>query len=204
MHQKRVPVRLVFKHEKLEDLALKHLKSRTILALPQLSVNEFMTEVLEAMHAVGLVRKFRISIHFFGKSVRFPIHFEGRDNLQKVFKKICGIEESRERSQRLSPHEDSPKAGNSTLNMSAGEAEAKAQPESKTIVAEIRMQEYERSEGRPTTNQKRVRVKGSDGSQRQRRHNSRDSHDPEKENRRQRKAKSIKRKDESESSCRIF
>jgi len=81
MLQKRVPVRLVFKHEKLEGLAQKHLKSRTILALPQLSVNEFLNEVLEAMKAVGLVRRFKISIYFFGKSVRFPIHFEGRDNL---------------------------------------------------------------------------------------------------------------------------
>ena len=47
----RVPVRLVFKHEKLESIASSNLKSRTVMALQSLTVNEFLAEVLIAMNA---------------------------------------------------------------------------------------------------------------------------------------------------------
>lgn len=48
------------------------------------------------------VRKSRIDIVFYGKSVRFPIHFRDNDYLEKVFKKISAIEESRELSRHSS------------------------------------------------------------------------------------------------------
>jgi len=45
-YQDRVPVRLVFKHEQLESLAEKNLKSRVVMALQSLTVDEFKAEVL--------------------------------------------------------------------------------------------------------------------------------------------------------------
>ena len=60
------------------------------------------------------VRKSRIEIVFYGKSVRFPIHFRGNDYLEKVFKKIRAIEESREMS-RHSSGEDLSKMATSAM-----------------------------------------------------------------------------------------
>ena len=64
-----------------------------------------MTELLEAMNATKRVRKSRIEVVFYGKSVKFPIHFGGSVPMEKVFKKISAIEESRELS-RTSSNED--------------------------------------------------------------------------------------------------
>lgn len=88
-----MPVRLVFKHEKLEALAETNLKSRVVMALQSLTVKQFIAEVLHAMKASSSVRRSRIDIVFYGKSVRFPIRFQSNDYMQKVFKKICAIEE---------------------------------------------------------------------------------------------------------------
>lgn len=103
----RVPVRLFFKHEKLENIAQQNLKSRTVMAMSNLTVNEFKIEVLNAMNAMShRIRKSQIDIAFSSKSVKFPIHFQDYEYLEKVFKKICAIEESREISSRHSSNED--------------------------------------------------------------------------------------------------
>ena len=47
----RVPVRLLFKTEKLENIAKQNLKSRTVKAMSNLTVKEFKVEVLNAMLA---------------------------------------------------------------------------------------------------------------------------------------------------------
>ena len=48
------------------------------------------------MKASRHIRKSHISIGFVGRSGKFPIHFSGRDLLEKVFSKIMTIEETRE------------------------------------------------------------------------------------------------------------
>ena len=48
------------------------------------------------------IRKSQIEIVFYGKSLRSPIHFRDNDYLEKVFKKICAIEECRELSRHSS------------------------------------------------------------------------------------------------------
>ena len=75
MFTDRVPVRLLFNNAKLETLAETNLKSRVVMALQSLTVKEFIAEVLEAMQATRSLRKYRIDIVFYGKSVRFPIRF---------------------------------------------------------------------------------------------------------------------------------
>ena len=73
------------------------------MALHSLTVNDFMEEVLRAMKSESKhVRKSRIEIVFYGKSVKSPFHFRGTDLLEKVHKKICTIEESRELSRHSS------------------------------------------------------------------------------------------------------
>ena len=64
-----------------------------------------MSEVLGAMKAPKNVNKSCVEIRFVSKSVKFPISFHGRDLLEKVFKKISAIEESRDFS-RHSSNED--------------------------------------------------------------------------------------------------
>ncbi len=91
----RVPVRLIFKHEKLENLADANLKSRIVMALQSLTVEQFIKEVLYAMKASRHIRRSTISIGFAGKSFKAPITFHGHDLLEKVFTKIMNIEESR-------------------------------------------------------------------------------------------------------------
>jgi len=49
-------VRLLFKHEKLERLAEKNLKSRVVMALQSLTVKDFITEVHKALNASRKVR----------------------------------------------------------------------------------------------------------------------------------------------------
>ena len=67
------------------------------MALQSLTVDDFLEEVLEAMNSNGQrIRKSRIEIVFYGKSVRSPFHFRRNDLLEKVHTKICAIEESRE------------------------------------------------------------------------------------------------------------
>ena len=66
---------MLFKHDKLEKLAETNLSSRVVMALQSLTVKEFIAEVLSAMKATRSVRKSRIDIVFYGKSVRFPIRF---------------------------------------------------------------------------------------------------------------------------------
>ena len=51
------------------------MSSRVVMALQSLTVKEFIAEVLSAMKATRSVRKSRIDIVFYGKSVRFPIRF---------------------------------------------------------------------------------------------------------------------------------
>ena len=101
----RVLVRLAFKHKKLEKLAEENLQSRNVMALYSLTVNDFLKEVLVAMKAARMVHHSRVQIVFCGKSVPFPIHFSGSDYMEKVFKKICTIEESREFSRTSSNEE---------------------------------------------------------------------------------------------------
>lgn len=104
IYKDRMPVRLMFKHPKLEAYAERNLKSRVVMALKSLTVKEFISEVLGAMKAES-VRKSRVEVRFVSKSVKFPISFSSHDLLEKVFKKISSIEESRDFS-RHSSNED--------------------------------------------------------------------------------------------------
>jgi len=54
------------------------------------------------MNAPKKVHKSHIEVRFVSKSVKFPIHFAGQDRLEKVFKKICAIEEARDFSRHSS------------------------------------------------------------------------------------------------------
>ena len=104
-YQDRVPVRLVFKNEKLQALAKQHLKSDVVMVLETITVNELIEKMLQAMQAPRQIRLRHIQMDFYGKSQKFPIRFEGGDLMEKVFKRICQIEESRELS-RNSSNED--------------------------------------------------------------------------------------------------
>ena len=95
-------MRLVFKNEKLEALAKEHLKSDVVMVLDKITVNELIEKMLQAMQAPRQIRHRHIQLDFYGKSVRFPIRFEGGDLMEKVFKRICTIEESRELSKNSS------------------------------------------------------------------------------------------------------
>ena len=73
------------------------------------------------MHATKRVRKSRIEIVFYGKSVKFPIRFGGSIPMEKVFKKISAIEESRELS-RTSSNEDLNRQAAAALSTSQEQA----------------------------------------------------------------------------------
>lgn len=88
----RAPVRLVFKHEKLEKLATKNLKSRTVKVDLSITVNTFVRELLEAMHAKRYLNQSQVQVAFLGQSVTFPVYFSGNDCMQRVFHKISSIE----------------------------------------------------------------------------------------------------------------
>ena len=45
------------------------------MALQSLTINQFIAEVMSAMSASKNVRKSRIEVVFYGKSVQFPIRF---------------------------------------------------------------------------------------------------------------------------------
>ena len=98
-------MRLVFKNAQLETLAEQNLKRRLVLALQYLTVSQFKDEVLQAMRLPRNISRSKIEIRFYGKSARFPITFQGGDLIEKVFKKICSIEESRELSKNSSGEE---------------------------------------------------------------------------------------------------
>jgi len=84
------------------------------MALHSLTVNDFIDEILRAMNSQNRIRKSGVEIVFFGKSVKSPFHFRGTDLLEKVHKKICSIEESRELS-RHSSGEDLQKMATSAM-----------------------------------------------------------------------------------------
>ena len=80
-------------------MALANLTTRVVMALQSLTVDDFMEEVLIAMNSESKrIRKSRIEIVFYGKSIKSPFHFRRNDLLEKVHTKICAIEESRELS----------------------------------------------------------------------------------------------------------
>jgi len=100
-----------------------------------------------------------------GKSVKFPIHFAGHNPLEKVFTKICSIEESRELSKHSS-NEDLNKFANQAaaahnheaVNSDAGTSEqgcrennssgsAQQRPSVDPIIAELDMLDEKLSEG---------------------------------------------------------
>eukprot|EP00353_Schmidingerella_taraikaensis_P002632 CAMPEP_0185581126 /NCGR_PEP_ID=MMETSP0434-20130131/18116_1 /TAXON_ID=626734 ORGANISM="Favella taraikaensis, Strain Fe Narragansett Bay" /NCGR_SAMPLE_ID=MMETSP0434 /ASSEMBLY_ACC=CAM_ASM_000379 /LENGTH=161 /DNA_ID=CAMNT_0028199589 /DNA_START=840 /DNA_END=1326 /DNA_ORIENTATION=+ len=117
------------------------------------------------MKATRYVRRSRIKIGFVGKSVKFPIHFAGHNPLEKVFAKICSIEESRELSKHSS-NEDLNKFANQAaaahnheaVNSDAGTSEqgcrennssgsAQQRPSVDPIIAELDMLDEKLSEG---------------------------------------------------------
>ena len=63
------------------------------MALQSLTVKEFIDEVLSAMQSSKTVRKSRVNVVFYGKSVQFPIRFQNHELMEKVFNKIRAIEE---------------------------------------------------------------------------------------------------------------
>lgn len=182
-YEDRVRVHLVFKHEKLEALAKSNLRSYTLMALQHLSVDEFLREVMRAMKVPPLRKHTKMSIGFHGRSALFPVYFDGSELIEKVFRKICSIEEAREISLNSS-NEDFSKLLPATSGTSASEPsqrEQSPQPEAKApakarpiLIAEIDMHKVELSEGqeRVRSQKRRSSRSGSNGSgsTRQKRH----------------------------------
>lgn len=68
------------------------------MALPDLTVNEFLFEILNSMKVPSFKPNTRTKIGFYGKSAKFPMYVQGSELMEKVYKKICSIESQREMS----------------------------------------------------------------------------------------------------------
>ena len=91
----RVPIRLVFKNEKMAKLAGQRLKTHLVVALKHLTVSEFLAEVLEAMNITRIHSGYELIVRFRGWTNPAPIMFTDRTVLDRVHAKICSIEEGR-------------------------------------------------------------------------------------------------------------
>ena len=81
------------------------------MALKQLSVDEFLGEVLQSLNLPRLKYGTKFNILFSGESSRFNIKFQGSDRLFTVYKHICAIETNREELKKSSNMEQSKESG---------------------------------------------------------------------------------------------
>ena len=79
----------------MRKIAEQNLKTHTVMALRELTVQEFVGEVLDALKVPPLKSNTKIKIGFFGKSTNFPVRFRANELIDTVYTKICSIEEQR-------------------------------------------------------------------------------------------------------------
>ena len=66
------------------------------MALKDLTVDEFIFEIFSSMKVPPFKPNTRTQIGFYGMSSKFPMRVAGNKTMDKVYKKICSIEEQRE------------------------------------------------------------------------------------------------------------
>ena len=120
------------------------------MALKDLSVDEFVFEILHSMKVPPFKPNTRTQIGFYGKSSKFPMRVRGNELMDKVYKKICSIEEQRERSKQNSSTEELPKSASQVSKESGSKAigvVADKIRSRETIVAEIDLTVVESLQG---------------------------------------------------------